>query len=196
MDSGWSGRKLHCSVSWLGSWATQAFKPIIDLCVINEAHSKITRRREGPFSYLLITHSYLCSVLFTRSLKQVLMRTKGIRQAEGESPYTVKTKGAIWWKEEASNPLTLTSAAGPWANSLVMAAHSNNFSLGGRAQIRLDYFFSSSEWHERYRNDAGPSSFHLQQQSAKTTGPFCFFKRLVRSENRSLISVEGPRRAL
>lgn len=27
------------------------------------------------------------------------MRTKGIRQAEGESPYTVKTKGAIWWKE-------------------------------------------------------------------------------------------------
>jgi len=28
------------------------------------------------------------------------MRTKGIRQAEGESPYTVKTKGAIWWKEE------------------------------------------------------------------------------------------------
>lgn len=27
------------------------------------------------------------------------MRTKRIRQAEGESPYTVKTKGAIWWKE-------------------------------------------------------------------------------------------------
>lgn len=49
----------------------------------------------------LITHSYLCSVLFTRSLKQVLMKTKGIRQAENESPYTVKTTGATWWKEEA-----------------------------------------------------------------------------------------------
>ena len=34
------------------------------------------------------------------------MRTKGIRQAEGESPYTVKTKGAIWWKEEDSGLLT------------------------------------------------------------------------------------------
>lgn len=32
-------------------------------------------------------------------------------------------------------------------------------------------------------------------QSAKTTGPFfAFFKQLIRSENRSLISVEGPLR--
>lgn len=30
------------------------------------------------------------------------MRTKGIRQAEDESPYTVKTKAATWWKEEHS----------------------------------------------------------------------------------------------
>lgn len=37
----------------------------------------------------------------------MLMRTKGIRQAEGESPYTVKTKGAIWWKEKHSSLLTL-----------------------------------------------------------------------------------------
>lgn len=29
----------------------------------------------------------------------MLMTTKGIRQAEGESPYTVKTNGAICWKE-------------------------------------------------------------------------------------------------
>lgn len=29
------------------------------------------------------------------------MKTKGIRQAENESPYTVKTTGATWWKEEA-----------------------------------------------------------------------------------------------
>lgn len=63
--------------------------------------SKTTQSQHSPFSHLLITHSYLCSVLFTRSLKQVLMDTKGIRQAENESPYTVKTTGAIWWKEEA-----------------------------------------------------------------------------------------------
>lgn len=31
----------------------------------------------------------------------MLMKTKGIRQAEDESPYTVKTIGATWWKEEA-----------------------------------------------------------------------------------------------
>lgn len=37
----------------------------------------------------------------------MLMRTKGIRQAEGESPYTVKTKGATWWKEEDSTLHTL-----------------------------------------------------------------------------------------
>lgn len=35
------------------------------------------------------------------------MRTKGIRQAEGESPYTVKTSGATWLKEGGSAPLTL-----------------------------------------------------------------------------------------
>lgn len=29
------------------------------------------------------------------------MDTKGIRQAENESPYTVKTTGATWWKEDA-----------------------------------------------------------------------------------------------
>lgn len=29
------------------------------------------------------------------------MKTKGIRQAEDESPYTVKTTDATWWKEEA-----------------------------------------------------------------------------------------------
>lgn len=40
------------------------------------------------------------------------MKTKGIRQAEGESPYTVRTKGALWWKEEDPTLLTLISAAG------------------------------------------------------------------------------------
>lgn len=53
--------------------------------------NKTTRSQHCPFSHLLITHSYLCSVLFTRSLKQVMMKTKGIRQAENESPDTVKT---------------------------------------------------------------------------------------------------------
>lgn len=77
--------------------------------ILHTAHRKNTRRLQRPFSHLLITHSYLCSVLFTRSLKQVLMRTKGIRQAEDESPYTVKTRGAAWWKEEDSHSLTLSS---------------------------------------------------------------------------------------
>ena len=155
-------------------------------------HTKKGHEAQGPFSHLLITHSYLCSVLFTRSLKQVLMRTKGIRQAEGESPYTVKTEGAAWWKEGDSAPLT-----------------SHLKSLGhARASARR---FRFSVW--RQRPDDPIQSVRLRlcaaweeqtsllphaaaAQSAENNRSFCFLKQRIRSESRSSISVAGPRRAL
>lgn len=71
--------------------------------------------------------------LFTRSLKQVLMRTKGIRQAEGESPYTVKTKGAIRWKEDDSVPFSCPSTRVVTVVSTKHKEIGNRF--GGRVQI-------------------------------------------------------------
>lgn len=121
-----------------------------------------TWSQQSPFSHLLITHSYLCSVLFTRSSKQVLMKTKGIRQAEDESPYTVKTTGATWWKEEAFScfhqatlPESVFCLGWPTSNGVQPAQSSR----------------------------AEPLSFHPATQSAKNRSfMIFFFKRLIRSE--------------
>lgn len=92
----------HCSATgdWVEtnlalSWLVLGKKSSICRCIPTRTQTEGWRRDDsmilettahkdhkgtgGPFSHLLITHSYLCSVLFTRSLKRVLMRTKGIR---------------------------------------------------------------------------------------------------------------------
>lgn len=137
--------------------------------IIQVLHDHKDHSSQSPFSHLLITHSYLCSVLFTRSSKQVLMKTKGIRQAEDESPYTVKTIGATWWKEEA---FSCFQQPGPWTESpgicrLAFKAGSHPTSF---RQLR------AAEQHP-------PPSIQLRSQLK--TGPlwfFFFFKRLIRSE--------------
>lgn len=80
----------------------------------------------------------------------MLMRTKGIRQAEGESPYTVKTKGAIWWKEGDFTLLMLHL----YKLGLEQRASSRltvNFIFNLEAEPRSDYSLveSSSGQHEK-----------------------------------------------
>lgn len=90
------------------------------------------------------------------------MRTKGIRQAEDESPYTVKTKGAAWWKEEDNT-------------------HSHS-AAGIKQTVPVKSIITVLFLEAEPRSDQ--ASFYTAQssiplppaatQSAKTTGPFAF----------------------
>ncbi|CAB1452089.1 unnamed protein product [Pleuronectes platessa] len=88
------------------------------------------------------------------------MRTKGIRQAEGESPYTVKTEGAAWWREGDSAPLTLhlksLEHAGASARLHVGAHGDFDFQFRGRGQmIRFKVSDSSSVQRGESRHVSG-----------------------------------------
>ena len=110
----------------------------------------------------------LCFVY--KEFKQVLMRTKGIRQAESESPYTVKTKGAIWWKEGDSTALTLLTSC--WDirkesrhGCTLEHMEIRIFYFKGQDQIRIFLCESETLQREKDRNETWPPSFHAQQHS-------------------------------
>lgn len=112
--------------------------------------------QQSPFSHLLITHSYLCSVLFTRSSKQVLMKTKGIRQAEDECPYPVKTTGVTWWKEEAFSCF-------------------HQPTLPESLPLRFSGWPTSDVLQPAQSSRAAPLSFHPATQSAKNRSFMIYF---------------------
>lgn len=111
----------------------------------------------------------------------MLMTTKGIRQAEGESPYTVKTNGAICWKEGRPDTPDEQGVASGCAVNSEMGFFFINLRLGQNVII-LDP--------AQYR---GPPSFQLQLHNQLKQQVLLLF---IGIENKSSVGIEGPCRAL
>lgn len=136
--------------------------------------------QQSPFSHLLITHSYLCSVLFTRSLKQVLMKTKRNQAGRGWKSIYCKDPRRPWWTEGASSCCQQLAHEPDEPGCCTGWAHVRRLSASSQQQSSVLLL---------------PSS-HAVAKNRSFLIFFFFSNDSLDVKNRSSITVEGPRRAL